>query len=197
MVISWITLIEFHRKVVNDSKRREALLNLYGRIRKGIDVAANLGSPLQRRLIAIGLIRIDEEGNLAVQNRLYGAVFTARWANENLTTHWRVPVVAAAALLVIIALPFWYTQLLPKTYVNVLTSDTVSLESAQDTYVNFRSLPGHVDAADNLFRGFLQNRARSSTDEAQVAAVAEMAMALPDAGPCRLLGLAGEGREAC
>ena len=171
-----------HRKVVNDSKRREALLNLYGRIRKGIDVAANLGSPLQRRLIAIGLLTIDEEGNLAIQNRLYGAVFTARWANENLPTHWRVPVVAAAALLVIIALPFWYTQLLPKTYVNVLTSDTVSLESAQDTYVNFRSLPGHVDAADNLFRSFLQNRARSSTDEAQVAAVAEMAMALPNAG---------------
>jgi len=171
-----------HRAVVNDRKRREALLNLYGRIRKGINVAADLGSPLQRRLIAIGLIAIDEEGNLAVRNRLYGAVFTARWANENLPVHWRTPVVAIAALLVIIALPFWYTQLLPQAYVDVLTSDTVSLESAQDAYVNLRSFPGHVDAADNLFRGFLQNRARTSTDEAQVAAVADMAAALPNAG---------------
>jgi len=64
-----------HREVVKDKKRSEALLNLYGRIRKGINVAADLGSPLQRRLIAIGLIKIDDEGNLAVRNRLYGAVF--------------------------------------------------------------------------------------------------------------------------
>ncbi len=34
-----------HRRVVNDPKKAEALLNLYGRIRKGIEVAADLGSP--------------------------------------------------------------------------------------------------------------------------------------------------------
>ena len=71
-----------HREVVNDAKRREALLNLIGRICKNVKVATDLGSPLQRRLIAIGLIRIDEEGSLRVRNRLYEAVFTARWANE-------------------------------------------------------------------------------------------------------------------
>jgi subtilisin-like proprotein convertase family protein len=171
-----------HRAVVNDKKRCEALLNLYGRLRKGIEVSADLGSPLQRRLIAIGLVVIDDEGNLAVRNRLYGAVFTTRWANENLPTHWRTPVVAAAVIFLIAVVPFWYTQLLPNSYVDVLTSDSVELQVAQDAYINWRSFPGHVDGADNLFRGFLQRRASLSTDESQIKALAELASMLPEAG---------------
>jgi len=171
-----------HREVVKDKKRSEALLNLYGRIRKGINVAADLGSPLQRRLIAIGLIKIDDEGNLAVRNRLYGAVFTARWANENLPIRFRTPLIAAAVLLLIIAVPFWYTQMLPNAYVDALTSETVTLESAREAYINLRSFPGHDDAADNLYRSFLQSRARASSEEGEIAAVAEMATALPNAG---------------
>jgi WD40 repeat protein len=171
-----------HREVVNDEKRREPLLNLYGRIRKGIEVAADLGSTLQRRLIAIGLVVIDEEGNLAVRNRLYGAVFTARWANENLRINWRALAIAVAVVLVIVALPFWYTQLLPRPYVDVLTSETVGLQAAQDAHANLRSFPGHVDAADNLYRVFLQNRARASRDKIQIVAIADMAGTLPDAG---------------
>ncbi|MDH3266071.1 MAG: AAA-like domain-containing protein, partial [Gammaproteobacteria bacterium] len=171
-----------HRELVNDIKRREALLNLYGRIRKGIEVAADLGSELQRRLIAIGLIVINDEGNLAVRNRLYAAVFTARWANENLPTHWRAPLVAVAAIMVIVALPFWYTQVLPKSYVGVLTSDTVELAAANDAYVNLRSFPGHVDAADSLYRNFLRQRAKLAVDETQIATIAKMAATLPDAG---------------
>jgi WD40 repeat protein len=171
-----------HRQVVKDDTRREPLLNLYGRIRKGITVPADLGSSLQRRLIAIGLIMIDEEGNLAVRNRLYGAVFTSRWANENLPTHLRTLATAAGVLLLILALPFWYTQLLPKSYVNILTSETVELDVARDAYVNMRSFPGHVEAADNLYRSFLQTRANASSDEAQIALIAQMTSELPDAG---------------
>ena len=171
-----------HREIVGDEKRREALLTTYGRIRKGIEVPADLGSPLHRRLLATGLLRIDEEGNLEVRNRLYGAVFTARWANENLPTRWRTPAVAAAAVLLIAALPFWYTQLLPGSYIDVLTSDTVELQVAQDAYANLRSFPGHVESADKLFRNFLGQRARAATTETEIVAVAELARVLPDAG---------------
>ena len=171
-----------HRQVVNDEPRREALLNLYGRIRKGLDVPADLGSPLQRRLIAIGLIVIDEDGNLAVRNRLYAAVFTARWANENLPTHWRTPAIAVAVILAIVAVPFWYTQLLPRSYVDVLTSEAVELQQASDAYANLRSFPGHADAADNLFRSFLQRRAQLAATSDEINAVAELSGTLPDAG---------------
>jgi WD40 repeat protein len=170
-----------HRQVVND-KRREALLNLYGRIRKGLEVPADLGSPLHRRLIAIGLVVIDEDGNLAVRNRLYAAVFTARWANENLPTHWRTPAIAVAIILAILALPFWYTQLLPRSYVDVLTSGTVELQYAADAYANLRSFPGHADTADNLFRSFLQQRAGLARTGGEINAVAELARSLPEAG---------------
>jgi WD40 repeat protein len=170
-----------HRQVVND-KRSEALLSLYGRIRKGLEVPADLGSPLHRRLIAIGLVIIDEDGNLAVRNRLYAAVFTARWANENLPTHWRTPLIAVAIILAIVALPFWYTQLLPRSYVDILTSDTVELQSAVDAYSNLRSFPGHADTADNLFRAFLQQRAGMAKSAGEINAVAELSRTLPEPG---------------
>jgi hypothetical protein len=77
-------LSQIHRQVVKNEKLSEPLLNLYGRISKGVEVAADLGCPFQRRLMAFGLIVIDAEGNLRIRNRVYRRVFTTRWANENL-----------------------------------------------------------------------------------------------------------------
>ncbi len=170
-----------HRAVVNDTKRYEGLLNLYGRIRKGVRVIADLGSQLQRRLIAIGLVVIDDDGHLRVRNRLYESVFTARWANENLPNHWRPPLLVAMALLVVVALPFWYTQLLPRGYVEELSSDTVDLPVAQAAYQSLRSFPGHSAEADTIYTRFLERRARLATDESEIQALAAMATALPQA----------------
>ena len=171
-----------HREIVNDVKRREALLNLYGRIRKNVTVATDLGSAAQRRLIAVGLIIIDEEGRLKVRNRLYESVFTARWANENLPNQWRAPALAAVAILAAIAVPFWYTQILPGAYVATLTSETAELAAAEQAYESFRTFPGHVDAADNLYRNFLQTRAGAASEIAEINALASMAGNLSDAG---------------
>jgi WD40 repeat protein len=170
-----------HREIVNDAKS-EALLTLYGRLRKGINVAADLGSPLQRKLIAIGLLVIDEEGRLRVRNRLYEAVFTARWANENLKINWRSIAIAAGVIFIMIAAPFSYMQLLPSSYVDVLTSDSTELDSAQEAYVDLRSFPGHVAAADNLFRNYIRRQALAATDEEQIEEISTMAATLPDAG---------------
>jgi WD40 repeat protein len=175
-------LSHMHRMVVNHPKHREALLNLYGKVRKGIEVAADLGSPLQRFLIAIGLVVIDEERCLTVRNRIYGAVFTTRWANDSLPVHWRGPAIAAALALVMIAIPFWYTQLLPRGYVDALTSPATELTVAQQAYTNFRSFPGHANAADNLYRNYLNNRAKQTRDVAEILQVTEMANDLPKAG---------------
>jgi WD40 repeat protein len=171
-----------HRVIVNDEKQKEALLNLYGRIRKGVEVVADLGSALQRRLMAVGLIEIDHDGNLRVRNRLYEAVFTARWANENLPTRLRVPSMVAAVLLLFTLLPFWYTQWLPRPYMSVLTSQTVDLDSAQSAYENLRSFPGHADTADNLFRGFVEQRAAVAASAEEITALAALSAELPAAG---------------
>jgi len=171
-----------HRFVVNSDKRGESMLNLYGKVRKGIEVAADLGSPTQRRLMAVGLLVVDSDGNLRVRNRLYASVFTARWANENLPNDLRVPLIAVAALILFALVPFWYTQWLSRPYLETLTSPTVELPVASEAWENFRSFPGHADTADRLYRGFLEQRARAATNVAEIDALAAMAAELPDAG---------------
>ena len=171
-----------HRRVVNDASHAEAMLNLYGKIRKGIEVSADLGSPVQRRLMAIGLLVIDQDGNLRVRNRLYAAVFTARWANENLPVRLRIPLAAAGVLLLFLLVPFWYTQWLPGPYKQALTSQTIELEAALSAFENLRSFPGHADTADNLFRGFVERRAQLAVDAGEIDAIADLARELPNAG---------------
>ena len=171
-----------HRVIVNDEKQSEPLLNLYGRIRKGVEVIADLGSPLQRRLMAVGLIEIDHDGNVRVRNRLYESVFTARWANENLPTRLRVPAMVAGIILLFALLPFWYTQWLPRPYMSVLTSMSVELDTAQSAYENLRSFPGHADAADNLFRGFVERRAALAASPEEIGAVVALSRNLPNVG---------------
>ncbi len=162
-----------HRSVVQD-KRREALLTLYGRLRKGVEVPTDMGSGLQRKLMSVGLISIDDDGHLKTRNRIVEKVFTARWANENLPTHWRGPSIAVAMFLVMVAIPFWYTQLLPNPYVRMLTSDTVELAVAETTWSNFRSFPGHTPVADELYLSFLERRARLATEPDEIEQIATM-----------------------
>lgn len=168
-----------HRQIVNDRRRSEAMLNLYGRIRKNARVATDLGSPLQRRLIAIGLVVIDDEGRLKVRNRLYESVFTTRWSNENLPNNWRPPTIAVAAILAIIFIPFWYTQLLPRDYVELLTSGGTELAVAKNAYESLQSFPGHEDVAIDLYRGFLERQAEAADGIAQIETLVNMVEKLP------------------
>lgn len=175
-------LSHIHQEIVGSGKQSEALLNLYGSLRKGVSVATDLGSSLQRRLVALGLIVVDDEGELRVRNRVYEAVFTARWANQNLPTRLKAPLAALAAIFLVVAIPFVYTQWLPLVYVGTLTSKTVELESAETAWRNLRSFPGHGGSADNLYRNFLQQRAALAGDDAAIERLATLAAGLPQAG---------------
>jgi WD40 repeat protein len=171
-----------HREIVRDRKQGEALLNLYGRLRKGAGVDTDLGSPLQRRLMAIGLLSIDSEGELEVRNHIYETVFTARWANENLPTRLRAPLTALAAIFLVIAIPFMYTQWLPLVYTSTLTSWSTELALAETAWRNLRSFPGHGGAADNFYRTFLRTRAALAEEVSVVEALAALAAELPQPG---------------
>jgi len=169
-----------HRRIVNDKKNSEALLNLYGRMRKGIEVQYDPESRQQRMLTSVGLVVVNERARLKPRNRLYKAVFTARWANENLPLHWRGPAIVVAVLLAITAVPFAYTQLLPKPYVQVMSSTEVGLESVHSAYVNLASFPGHADAAERLFRNQLEVRARQADDGREMQEIDRYARLLPN-----------------
>ena len=169
-----------HKRIVNDKKNSEALLNLYGRLRKGIEVLFDPESRHQRTLLSVGLVVADEGGRLKSRNRLYRAVFTARWANENLPLHWRGPAIVIAILLAVTAIPFSYTQLLPKPYVRVMSSGEADLESVYRAYVNLGSFPGHGDSAERLFRNQLELRARQTSDVESMQAIDNYARRLPE-----------------
>ncbi len=170
-----------NRRIVDDPSA-EQLLNFYGRLQKGVEVSTDLGSPMQRRLIALGLLTVDERGDLDVRNRIYADVFTARWANENLPLHWRAPAIAMLLAIVFLVVPFWYTQWLPKPYVAALTDVTSDLETAETAWQNLRSFPGHSDTADGLYRLYIEDQAeRAETSEA-INAVLLSVSGLPDSG---------------
>lgn len=172
-------LSHVQRRVVEDSDDVEAVLNLYGRIRKGVAVPTDLGSAQQRRLVALGLLELGENGDLDVPNRIFAEVFTARWANENLRVHWRTPVLVACAVLAFLAVPFWYTQGLPRPYVNVLNDVGSELDTAETAWLNLRSFPGHGDTADTLYTLFVERRAELADTRDAIDAVAFRADSLP------------------
>jgi WD40 repeat protein len=170
-----------HRRVVHDRRDHEAMLNIYGRLRKGLAVLYDPDSRPQRKLIAMGLLKVGDDSELVVRNRLYESVFTARWANRNLPLHWRGPLAVALLIAMLLAIPFWYTQLLPKPYVRALVSPTVELPAVDNAWRNLRSFPGHKITADRLFRNQLENRAALAVSETEIASLATLAAELPDA----------------
>ncbi|MDH4108081.1 MAG: AAA-like domain-containing protein [Gammaproteobacteria bacterium] len=168
-----------HRRIVEDKKTSEGCLNAYGRMRKGIEVPYDAESAPQRKLLAVGLTVVDSEGKLRCRNRLYRAVFSARWANENLPLHWRGPAIAAGLVFVLLAIPFWYTQLLPRPYMRVLTSPSVELAVVREAYTNLRSFPGHAATADRLYATSLGQRAHMASDSATITEIANHADSIP------------------
>ena len=172
-------LSHLHRLIIDDKKNHEPLLNLYGRIRKGISVVHDSQSNIQRCLLATGLVIENDSGDLAVRNKVYEAVFTARWANENLPLHWRGPAIAVVVMLLLTAIPFAYTQLLPKPYLRIMSTPTFDLATISDAYENLRSFPGHASAADRMFQSILENRARQATDRSTILSVSAYAKRLP------------------
>ena len=171
-----------HRQIMSDKKHYEAMLNLYGKIRKGVEVEVDTDSKIHRRLLATGLVIKDDSGNFRFRNRTYRRVFTARWANENLPIHWRGPAIIAAVILAISAIPFAYTQLLPRPYMKVMFTPDVELPAVHEAYTNLRSFPGHTAAADRVFRSVLTQRAEVAQSAAEMQVIDSYAQQIPEGG---------------
>lgn len=172
-------LSHLHNRITGDRRNYESVLNLYGRIRKGIAVPLDSSIAAQRILLSIGLIAAREDGRAVVSNRLYELALTTRWANEHLPLHWRGPALAVGLLLLLTAVPFWYTQLLPRPYTRVLTSPTLDIDTISDAHRNLRSFPGHVATADRLFENLLRTRAAVTDNELDTVLLANAAAGIP------------------
>lgn len=150
-------------------------LRLYRKIHAGRAVTLDPDSPVHDLLRVAGLVRVIDGNRLAVRNRIYANVFSARWAKKTRPTDWRGLLSAAAVLLVIVGVPWWYTRLLPRPYVHALENATVDYSVAMDAYTSLRRIPGFADTADELFAGVLARRSlQAVTLEEVQAADAEL-----------------------
>jgi WD40 repeat protein len=169
-----------HRAVMSDRKNFEGMLTVYGQVRKGIRIAYDPDSVRHRQLLALGMVVVGDNGDFRIRNRLYENVFTARWANENLPLHWRGPAIAAAIIIALTAIPFAYTQLLPKPYMRIMTNPAYDLATVSDAYTNLRSFPGHDSDADRMYQTVLENRARQAGSRREIRDISDYAAVLPD-----------------
>lgn len=171
-----------HRLITAEGKWRDRMLSTYGKLRKGIAVRYDPESRAHSQLLASGLVVRDENDLLKVQNRLYWSVFTTRWANENLPLHWRGPAIAAGLFVLFAAVPFLYTQVLPRPYMNLMFDSAAPLEQVVEAHRSLRSFPGHADDADRLYRTVLTDRAALATDLGLIRQIEERARALDSSG---------------
>jgi WD40 repeat protein len=171
-----------HRSITANTKVRDGMLTIYGKLAKGMEVRYDPDSRVQASLFASGLVARNSDATLKVKNRVYASVFTARWANENLPIHWRGPAIAAVVMLLIAAIPFLYTQILPRPYVDRMFDATEPMERVAAAYYSLHSFPGHAVAADRLYRVVLQDRATSAADLATISQIDAHARALDPTG---------------
>ena len=166
-------------RLANDGAGKSARLNLYGRIRKGVDVSYDSNSAAQRELITTGVVSVGEGGVLRVRNEIYSMVFGTRWVNQNLPYGFKGLGLAAAALAFVVAVPIWYTEYLPRPYVNALSAANQDYTVAEDAFDSLSLLPGYGATADRLFTDFLVRTSRSAESLPEVMRVQSRMRAIP------------------
>ena len=78
--------------------------------------------PAARELLALaGIVSTDSMGRLRFRNEIFARVFNERWASSELPVNWQRSVLVAASIAAVAVLSFWYTQILPRPYINTLS----------------------------------------------------------------------------
>jgi WD40 repeat protein/subtilisin-like proprotein convertase family protein len=160
-----------------------ARLSVLGRVCKGVRVAVDRTARAQRELLELGLL-VEQDGVLAVRNRIYSRVFSPLWINRNLPVSWRDVAVAAAVAMLVVAVPVWYTQLLPRPYVAALKAEQQSFAAARDAWERLGMIPGFADSADRLYADYLVRQGGRARRFPEVERISQRLAQLPG-GPER------------
>lgn len=155
-------------RMLREGAGRSARLNLYGRVRKGVEVAFDPVSETQHELLMTGIVSVGPAGELRVRNEIYGMVFSTRWVNQSLPFGTRGIAAGVAVLAILVALPVWYTEYLPRPYIRALNTVNQDYQVAEDAYSNLHALPGFGTTAERLFGDFLIRSSRSATTLTEV-----------------------------
>jgi len=153
-------LIAVSKRLLRESPGKISRLGLYGRIRKGRKVTADLVLDTHRDLFQSGIVTIDESGSFAIRNGVYEKAFTLQWVNRNRPFGWTGLATAALVAITVMGIPLWYTQYLPRPYIRSLTTPDQDYVTALDAYRRLHFLPGFGSTADRLFSDYLVDQSR-------------------------------------
>ena len=164
-------------------KLAQASLRLYRRVSRGRTILYDPHAPQHQFLRLAGLIRVSDERQMRIRNLIYGRVFTARWVSQTVPFDWRSATTAVAFVLLIVGIPYWYTRLLPKPYIETLRVATVDYDVAVDAYRGLSRIPGFGARADGLYAGVLERRSRQADTWERVLAADMELRAMPGHTP--------------
>ncbi|HMB74541.1 MAG TPA: AAA-like domain-containing protein, partial [Gammaproteobacteria bacterium] len=121
-------------------------------------------SKAHERLVATGVARRGDDGELEITNRVYARVFNERWVRAAMPFNWRGLGVAAGIAALLMFVPYWYVNHLPQPFIQALTTPELEFETMQIAYERLHRLPGFAATADDLFADVLAQRARSMNE---------------------------------
>jgi WD40 repeat protein len=184
-------------RLLQEDSGRSARLNLYGRIRKGVEVSSDTSSGAEHDLVTAGVVTIGANDEVRVRNEIYAVVFSTRWVNQSLPFGIKGLGIAAIVMALVIAIPIWYTEYLPRPYVKALSGANQDYEVAIDAHASLHMFPGYGPTADRLLMNFLARMSQQATTLMDVTRIHNRLM-LIDGGPERAEVLLTEywGRQA-
>ncbi len=141
----------------NDRHSSQAI-RFYRLIRRGKRVYDDPVSPNLARLKLSGLVTTRRGRNLVVRNRIYARVFDLRWVARALPFRWRPFTRKLAAVTAAVAAVVWYTQSLPRPYIETLNRVTEEHELAVEAYESLQRIPGFASRAEALFADVQERR---------------------------------------
>ncbi len=149
------------RLTQSSSGSRQALA-LLGRVGKGMQILYDPASNAHQVLRLTGVITPGVEGQLTFRNKLFENAFTSRWVSGAQSFNWRGFSIAASVIVALIGVSLWYTQYLPRPYIQTLSVVTQDFEVAMDAYDKLHRFPGFAGTADRLLAGVLSRRSREA-----------------------------------
>lgn len=160
---------------------RQALM-LLGRIAKGGDVVGERRPQGRAVLVLAGLVRREPDGTLAYRNPVFEQVFDGKYARAALpvSVNWHRPVAIAAAAGLVLLLPYWYTQVLPRPYIDTLNVVSQDYELANEAYVRLHRLPGFAGTAERLLADAMVRRSEQTVAMSDVLAADAVLRSLPN-----------------
>ena len=154
-------LRSIHARLAEAPRHRRAMLKAYARIRRGKRVADRPQSAVLSTLKLSGLVKTDDEGCLVVRNRIYGAVFDARWIQKSMPADWNRRLAIAAVVVLAVILE----GLLPQIYIAQINGAVDDVPEA--AYRTLRRFPGYGGYAEELLARYWDRRAQRSELEGQ------------------------------